>query len=67
MRSGHLARTLTLLAAGGAVAGYASVIERNWFVLRRLDVPVLPAGAKPVRVLHISDAHLTPGRARLLS
>ena len=49
------------------MAGYASVIERNWFVLRRFDVPVLPAAARPVRVLHISDVHLTPGRARLLS
>jgi uncharacterized protein len=67
MRSRHLARAATLLAAGGAVAGYASVIERNWFVLRSLEVPVLPAGAKPARVLHLSDAHLTPGRARLLS
>jgi len=67
MRSRHLARAATLMAAGGAVAGYASVIERNWFVLRSLEVPVLPAGAKPVRVLHLSDAHLTPGRARLLS
>ena len=47
--------------------GYASVIERNWFVLRRHEVPVLPAGAEPVRLLHISDAHLTPGRSRLLS
>lgn len=43
------------------------MIERNWFVLRRFDVPVLPADAKPVRVLHLSDAHLTPGRTRLLS
>ena len=49
------------------MAGYASVIERNWFVLREIDVPVLPSGAKPLRVLHLSDAHLTPGRARLLS
>jgi len=65
--SRHLAPALALLAAGGAAAGYASVIERNWFVLRRFDVPVLPADAKPVRVLHISDAHLTPGRSQLLS
>jgi predicted MPP superfamily phosphohydrolase len=67
MRPRHLARSAGLLAAAGAVAGYASVIERNWFVLRRFDIPVLPAGARPVRVLHISDVHLTPGRARLLS
>jgi len=49
------------------VFGYASVIERNWFALRRFDVPVLPAGARPLRILHISDAHLTPGRHRLLA
>jgi predicted MPP superfamily phosphohydrolase len=68
MRSRHLLRQVTLgAAAGGAVLGYASLIERNWFVLRNFEVPVLPAGARPVRVLHISDAHLTPGRARLLS
>jgi predicted MPP superfamily phosphohydrolase len=67
MRS-RLVRSLTVsAAAGAAVAGYASVIERNWFVLRRCEVPVLPAGASPLRVLHISDVHLTPGRTRLLS
>jgi uncharacterized protein len=54
-------------AAGAGVFGYASVIERNWFALRRYDVPVLPAGARPLRLLHISDIHLTPGRHRLLS
>jgi uncharacterized protein len=54
-------------AAGAGVLGYASVIERNWFVLRRYDVPVLSAGARPIRLLHISDIHLTPGRHRLLS
>src|ERR1700719_1172254 len=61
-------RALTLAAlAGGAALGYGSILERNWFVLRRADVPVLPAGAEPVRVLHLSDIHLTPGRHRLLS
>jgi predicted MPP superfamily phosphohydrolase len=54
-------------AAGAGVLGYASVIERNWFALRRYDVPVLRAGARPLRLLHISDTHLTPGRHRLLS
>jgi uncharacterized protein len=59
---------LTLAAAtGGAAFGYASVIERNWFALRRSEIPVLPPDAEPVRVLHVSDIHLTPGRHRLLS
>jgi len=56
----------TALASAAAV-GYAAVIERNWFALRRFEVPVLPAGAEPLRVLHISDSHLTPGRKRLMS
>jgi predicted MPP superfamily phosphohydrolase len=59
---------LSLAAGGGAAAfGYASVIERNWFALRELEVPVLPADAAPLRVLHVSDMHLTPGRHRLMS
>jgi predicted MPP superfamily phosphohydrolase len=57
----------TTAIAGAAVLGYAAVIERNWFTLRRHQVPVLPAGSKPLRILHISDMHLTPGRHRLLS
>jgi uncharacterized protein len=63
------ARTLIPLtaAAGAAAVGYATLVERNWFTLRRYDIPVLPSGAQPVRVLHISDAHLTPGRRRLMS
>jgi uncharacterized protein len=54
-------------AAGAAAVGYAVVVERNWFVLRRIEIPVLPPGTGPLRVLHISDAHLTPGRKRLMS
>jgi predicted MPP superfamily phosphohydrolase len=63
------ARTIATVAAlaGTAAFGYASVIERNWFTLREQEIPVLPPGAAPLRVLHISDAHLTPGRHRLLS
>ena len=61
-------RALALAAVvGGAAFGYASILERNWFALRRVDVPVLPAGSEPLRVLHLSDMHLTPGRHRLLS
>jgi uncharacterized protein len=54
-------------AAGAAALGYAGLVERNWFALRKLEIPVLPPGRGPLRVLHISDAHLTPGRKRLQS
>ena len=54
-------------AAGAAVLGYAGIVERNWFALRRFEIPVLPAGTGPLRILHVSDAHLTPRRTRLRS
>lgn len=57
---------LSLLGLGIAGLGYASVVERNWFRLRRFDVPVLARGQRPIRILHISDLHLTPGRTRLI-
>ena len=63
------ARTLlkATVLAGAARFGYASVIERNWFAVRQAEVPILAPGATPLRILHISDIHLTPGRHRLLS
>lgn len=57
----------TAALAGTAVLGYSAILERNWFALRRHEVPVLPPGSRPFRILHISDLHLTPGRHRLLS
>ncbi len=62
-------RTLIPVTAVAAAAGigYAAVIERNWFALREFEVPLLPPGTGPLRVLHLSDAHLTPGRKRLMS
>jgi predicted MPP superfamily phosphohydrolase len=66
MRSSLRALALTA-TAGACVVAYASAVERNWFTLRQYEVPVLPAGAVPLRVLHLSDVHLTPGRHRLLS
>jgi uncharacterized protein len=51
-------------AAGVAGVGYAAGIERLSFRLRRVDVPVLPPGARPLRVLHLTDLHFTPGQTR---
>src|SRR5689334_22003802 len=52
----------TLLGAG--TLAYASLVERNMFTLRRFDVPVLAPDAEPLRILHISDLHMTPGQHR---
>jgi hypothetical protein len=53
-----------LVAAGAAALAYASLVERNLFTLRRFDVPVLAPESEPIRVLHLSDLHLTPGQHR---
>ncbi len=53
-----------LAVAGAAALAYASLIERNLFTLRRFDVPLLPLDAEPLRILHVSDLHLTPGQRR---
>jgi predicted MPP superfamily phosphohydrolase len=47
-------------AVGAGCLAYAGLYEINAFRLRRFDVPVLPVGSGPIRILHISDFHLTP-------
>jgi predicted MPP superfamily phosphohydrolase len=56
------AATLGLAAAGAAGLTYAAGYEARAFTLREVSVPVLPADADPLRVLHISDLHMTPGQ-----
>jgi predicted MPP superfamily phosphohydrolase len=51
-----------VLASGVATVAYASLIERTRYTLRRFDVPVLPPGSAPLRVLHLSDLHMTAGQ-----
>lgn len=65
MRLSHFSRALLGAGAVGAAGlGYAAGIEVRNFTLRRVDVPVLPAGHRPLRVLHLSDLHLTPSQHR---
>jgi uncharacterized protein len=54
----------TVGVAGAGALFYGGVIERNAFTIRRWDVPVLPAGSAPVRILHVSDLHITAGQHR---
>ena len=59
---------LTALAAVGAVGAAAAIwgigIERYLFTIRVHEVPILPAGTAPIRVLHLSDAHMAPWQHR---
>jgi predicted MPP superfamily phosphohydrolase len=54
------------MAAGSLAAGiaYATLIERNAFVVRETTMPVLTPGSSPLRVLHLSDFHMMPGQRR---
>lgn len=59
---------LTALGAVGAVGLGAAVwgigIERYLFTVREATAAALPAGSAPLRVLHISDAHMAPWQHR---
>lgn len=50
--------------AGAACVAYGVLIERTAFTVRRTAAAVLPAGSRPLRVLHLSDLHLLPRQGR---
>lgn len=58
--TGMAAFGMSIFGVGVAALGYAVGIERRNWTLRRATIPVLPAGADPLRVLHLSDLHMTP-------
>jgi predicted MPP superfamily phosphohydrolase len=53
---------LGAVATGVAGIGYAAGIERRHWTLRKVTLPVLAEGARPIKVLHVSDLHITPGQ-----
>lgn len=65
-RTAHPA--LIALGAVGAVGAGAAIwgigIERYLFTVREASAVALPPGAAPLRILHISDAHMAPWQHR---
>jgi uncharacterized protein len=63
-----LGRAIGGTATVGAVAGAGLTAYAAWearqYTLRRVTVPVLPADARPLQVLHLSDIHLVPSQRR---
>ena len=55
-----LLRPLTWSVAAAAAGLAWSVAETRAFTLRHATVPVLAPGSAPLRVLHLSDTHMTP-------
>jgi predicted MPP superfamily phosphohydrolase len=66
--SSRVHRTLGGLLATGAAAGAGLTAYAAWearqYTLRRVTLPLLPPGHDPLRVLHLSDVHMTPGQER---
>lgn len=62
---GSLGQTLARSLWGLGVAGLGAAAwgvfgERTRFQLREHTLPILDSGAKPIRILHLSDLHLAP-------
>ena len=65
MPSHPLRRAVGLTAlAGAAGLAYSAGVEVRWFTLRAAQLPVLPAGHEPLKILHLSDLHLRPSQGR---
>ncbi len=60
-----LARTAVGVGAlGSGTLAYAAGYEARAFRLREIDIPCLPPGSSPLKVLHLSDLHLTPSQTK---
>jgi uncharacterized protein len=63
-----LLRTTGAVLGAGTVAGAGLTAYAAWearaYTLREVTVALLPAGHAPLRVLHLSDIHMTPGQSR---
>jgi len=61
--------TVRTTLLGAALAGAAGLAYARWeatsYRLRRTEVPVLPVDQPDLRILHLSDLHMTPRRHRL--
>jgi predicted MPP superfamily phosphohydrolase len=54
--------SLAIATLGLGGLGYAAGYEVRAFALREVAVPALKPGSRPLRVLHVSDLHLTPAQ-----
>ncbi|MEU5956673.1 metallophosphoesterase [Streptomyces sp. NPDC047525] len=55
---------LGITATAAAGLAYSVGIEARLFRLRRVTVPVLPPGMRPLRVLQVSDIHMVSGQRK---
>ena len=53
---------LAFLASGGLVYVWSFWVEPNWFHLKQVKIRVHKPLREPLRILHLSDLHLTKPR-----
>lgn len=61
-----LGKTIGWAATGGILLAGGAYLEHRSPVLRKVSVPALPRDCAPVRILHLSDLHLTFGQEWLV-
>lgn len=54
----------TTALVGLATLAWGSLVERQRFTLREHTLALLPAGHRPLRILHLSDLHMAPWQRR---
>ena len=64
---GFLANSVVALGATGVGSLAYGLVEAQVFKVRELDLELLPAGSESIRVLHISDLHITPAQTRKIN
>ena len=64
---GFLANSVLTLGAAGAGTLAYGLVEAQAFTTRELELAVLPAQSEAIRVLHLSDLHITPAQTRKIN
>jgi predicted MPP superfamily phosphohydrolase len=64
---GFLANSALAIGATGMGSLAYGFAEAQAFKVRELDLELLPTGSESIRVLHISDLHITPAQTRKIN
>ena len=64
---GFLANSALAVGTTGVASLAYGLAEAQAFKIRELNLALLPADSEPIRVLHISDLHITPAQTRKIN
>ena len=64
---GFLANSVLAVGATGVGTLAYGMAEAQAYTVRNLDLSLLPVGSEPIRILHISDLHITPAQTRKIN